>query len=179
MGTVIGIRLEDGVALAADRRATDGSTVRSDRLEKLFGFDAAGAVAAGSASAIQEFGRQLEDEIRQLRSRQNRDEGPRIDALERLAGEAASESGAEAIVAARDGEGVASLRAIGSDGAAVEDPVLAQGTGAQVALGQLEDIDRGSDIGDAADLLEDVFETVSERDAETGDEIDVWTLADE
>lgn len=175
MGTVVGIRLADGVALAADRRATDGSTVRSDDLGKLFAFDAAGAGATGSASAIQEFGRRLEDELRQLRDRQNH--GPSIDALERLAGDVASETGAEAIVAARE-EGIAALRAIDAEGGSVGDDVLALGTGAQVAIGGLDGVDRETSVEEAAELLKDVLETVAERDAETGEEIDVWTLAD-
>lgn len=175
MGTVVGIRFKDGVALAADRRTTDGSTVRSDELGKLFAFDAACAVATGSASAIQEFGRRLEDELRQLRDRQNRE--PSMDALERLAGDVASETGAEAIVAARD-DGVASLRAIDAEGGAVEDEVLARGTGAQVALGQLEGLANDAGIDEAAELLEGILESVAERDADTGGEIDVWTLAD-
>jgi proteasome beta subunit len=176
MGTVVGLRLADGVALAADRRATDGSTVRSDDLGKLFAFDAAGAGATGSAGAIQEFGRRLEDELRRLRDRQDR--GPSIDALERLAGDAASGAGAEAVVAARDGEGVASLRAIDAEGGAVEDEVLALGTGAQVALGGLEGIDPETSVEEADELLESVLEGVAERDAETGSSVDVWTLTD-
>lgn len=175
MGTVVGVRFEDGVALAADRRATDGSTVRSDDLGKLFAFDAAGAVATGSASAIQEFGRRLEDELRQLRSRQSRE--PSMDALERLAGDVASETGVEAIVAARD-DGVASLRAIDAEGGAVEDEVLARGTGAQVALGQLEGLTNDASVDEADGILESVLESVAERDTETGETADVWTLAD-
>lgn len=175
MGTVVGIRLDDGVALAADRRATDGSTVRSDDLGKLFAFDGAGAGATGSASAIQEFGRRLEDELRQLRSREDRE--PSMGALERLASDVASETGAEAIVAARE-DGLASLRAIDAEGGAVEDDVLALGTGAQVALGQLEGVDRDGSVEDADGILENVLEAVAERDTETGETVDVWTLAD-
>jgi proteasome beta subunit len=176
MGTVVGIRLANGVAIAADRRATDGNTVRSDDLEKLFTFDAAGAVATGSASAIQEFGRRLDDELRQLRNRQNRD--PRIPALERIASDLAGETGVEVIVAARDVEGTASLRAIGAEGGSTGDDVLARGSGAGLALGQLEAIDPGAEVEDALGVLEDLFESVAERDAETGSEVDVWTFAD-
>lgn len=175
MGTVVGIRFDDGVALAADRRATDGSAVRSDDLGKLFAFDDAGAVATGSPSAIQEFGRRLEDELRQLRSREDRE--PSMGALERLASDVASETGAEAIVAARE-DGLASLRAIDAEGGAVEDDVLALGTGAQVALGQLEGVDRDASVEEADGILENVLEAVAERDTETGETVDVWTLAD-
>ena len=175
MGTVVGIRFDDGVALAADRRATDGSTVRSDDLGKLFAFDAAGAVATGSPSAIQEFGRRLEDELRQLRSRQGPE--PSMGALERLAGDVAGETGAEAIVATRE-DGVAALRAIDAEGGSVGDDVLALGTGAGVALGRLEGLASDTGVDEAEGLLGEVLETVAERDAETGGEIDVWTLAD-
>lgn len=175
MGTVVGVRLDDGVVLAADRRATDGGTVTSERLEKLFAFDAAGAVAVGSASEIQEFGRRLEDELRQLQSRQNRD--PSMGALERIAGDVAGETGARSIVAARE-DGLAALRAVDSDGGSVEDEVLARGTGEQIALGQLEGLDRATSVEEAPELLRSVLDAVADRDAETGEEVDVWTLAD-
>lgn len=176
MGTIVGIRLDGGVALAADRRATGGGTVRTERLEKLFDYDDAGAAATGEPSAIQAFGRRLDDEIRQLRTR--RGTAVRIPALERLAGEIAEDTEAEAIVAARDGDSTARLRAIDREGGAIEDDTLARGTGAEIALGRLEGVNSDLGVADAPDLLEGVFDAVADRDAETGDEIDVWTLED-
>lgn len=175
MGTIVGVRLADGIALAADRRATAGGTVSTERLEKLFDYDDAGAAATGEPGAIQEFGRRLDDEIRQLRTRQT---AVRISPLERLASRIAAEAGAEAIIAARDGDGIARLRAIDPEGGATGDDTFARGTGARLALGQLDGADLDIETREAGELLEDVFESVAERDADTGDEIDIWTLKD-
>lgn len=175
MGTVVGVRLRDGVALAADRRATSGGSVRSESLDKLFEFDTAGAVAAGEASGIQEFGRKLDTEIRRLRTERG---DVRIDPLARFASDLAIETGVEAIVAGRDGDGTTQVRAIDSTSGELEEDVLARGTGAQLALGQLEGTDRDISIEEVAALLESVFENVAERDAETGEDIDIRTLED-
>ncbi|MCL7418847.1 MAG: 20S proteasome subunit A/B [Halalkalicoccus sp.] len=176
MGTIVGIRLNDGVALAADKRATGGSTIRSESVEKLFAFDAAGAVAAGEVSAIGTFGRRLETEVR---SRETEQGGAiRIDPLTRLASECANETGVAAVVAAHDTDGTARLCAIDATGGELDEPVVAQGTGAEFALGQLEGMDCGIPVEEAAERLESVFERVAERDTETGADCAVWTLAD-
>lgn len=175
MGTIAGIRLADGIALAADRRAIAGGAVRTEHLEKLFDYDDAGAAATGEPGAIQAFGRRLDDELRQLRTRQT---AVRISTLERLASEIAAETGTEVLVAARDGDGIARLRAIDPEGGATGDDALARGTGAQLALGQLDGADLTIEIRNARELLEGVFDAVAERDSDTGDEIDVWTLED-
>jgi proteasome beta subunit len=178
MGTIVGIRLADGVALAADKRATDGSTVRSESVEKLFAFDGpeAGAVATGETGSIQTFGRKLDTEVRQRGTEQG---SPiRIDPLSRLASELATETGVEAVVAARDTDGTARMRAIDGAGGELDEEVAARGTGAEFALGQLEGMDRGGPVEEAADVLESIFERVAERDTETGADCTVWTLAD-
>ncbi|WP_122089462.1 Ntn hydrolase family protein [Halalkalicoccus subterraneus] len=178
MGTIVGVRLTDGVALAADKRATGGSTVRSESVEKLFAFDGAeaGAVAADETGAIQTFGRKLDTEVRQRGTEQG--SLIRIDPLSRLASELAADTGVEAVVAARDGEGVARMRAIDSAGAELDEKVVAQGTGAQFALGQLDGMDRDESIDGAADALGSIFERIAERDTETGEDCTVWTLPD-
>lgn len=177
MGTIVGIRVRDGIALAADRRATDGSTIRSESLDKLVEFDAAGTVAAGAASAIQTFGRKLEGEVRRRRTEQGT--AIRIDPFARLASDLANETGVETIVAARDGDGTARIRAIDATGGELEDGVLARGTGAQLALGNLESVDRDVSVEEVLEILESALERIAERDARTGEEIDVWTLEDE
>lgn len=176
MGTCVGVRLEDGVALAADTRATSGSAVRSESVEKLFRFDAAGAAAAGEPGAIQTFGRKLESEVRSRETEQGKPIG--IDPLSRLASDLASETGVEAVVAARDDEGVARLRAVDAAGGELDEEVAARGTGAELALGGLDGLDRERGIEGAADALESIFERIAERDTETGPECEAWTLAD-
>lgn len=176
MGTVIGVRFKDGVALAADKRATSGSSVRSENVEKLFDYDAAGAVAAGEPSAIQTSGRKLDSEIRTRQTEQGTT--IQIDPLSRLASDLAAETGVEAVVAARDADLVARIRAIDSSGGELAEEIVAQGTGAAFALGQLEGVDREISVREAPEILESLFESVAERDTETGTEIDVWTLED-
>lgn len=176
MGTVVGVRFENGIALAADKRATSGGSVRSERLQKRFEYDAAGAVATGEPSAIQAFGRKLDAEIRRRQTEQGTT--IRIDPLARLASDLASETGVEAVVAARDGDLVAHVRAIDSAGGELEDEVVARGTGAAFALGQLEGLDREAPVEKAVELLESVLESVAERDTETGADCAGWTLED-
>lgn len=176
MGTIVGVRLADGVALAADKRVTGGGSVRSESLEKLFGFDAAGAAAAGEPGAIQAFGRKLDAEVRSRETEQGKT--IRIDPLSRLAGDLAGGTGVEAVVAARDDEGVARLRAVDAAGGELDEEVAARGTGAGFALGQLDGMDRERGIEEAAGALESVFERIAERDTETGTDCEVHTLAD-
>jgi proteasome beta subunit len=176
MGTVVGVRFEDGVALAADKRTTSGGSVRSENMEKLFGRDAAGAVAAGEPSAIGTFGRKLDTGIRRRQTEQGTT--IRIGPLSRLARDLATETGVEAVVAARDGDLVARIHAIDSFGGELAEEVVAQGTGAEFALGQLEGIDRERAVQEAPEILGSVFNNVAERDSETGKEIEIWTLDD-
>ncbi len=176
MGTVLGVRAADGVALAADRRATSGGTVRSESLEKLLEYDAAGAAVAGDPDGIQAFGRELDAAVR--RRETERDSAIRIDPLSRLATDLASEAGVEAIVAARDGNRVARLRAIDGSGGALEETAVARGTGVEFALGQLDGMDQEVSVEEAAEVLGSILERVAERDTETGGDREVWTLAD-
>ena len=176
MGTVVGVRFSDGVALAADKRAPSGSSVRSENLEKLFNYDAAGAVAAGEPSAIGTFGRKLDTEIRRRQTEQGTT--IRIGPLSRLASDLAVETGVEAVVAARDDDLIARVHAIDSSGGELTEEIVAQGTGAAFALGQLEGVNREQQVREAPEILESVIENVAERDSETGKEIEIWTLAD-
>lgn len=176
MGTVVGVRLEDGVAIAADTRATSGSSVRSESLEKLFGFDAAGAAVAGEPSAIQTFGRKLESAVRSRQTEQGTTIG--IDPLARLASDLAGETGVDAVVAARDDEGTARLRAVDAAGGELDEEAAARGTGVEFALGQLDGMDREVSVAEAIEALESVLGNVAERDTETGPECEVWTLED-
>ena len=176
MGTVVGVRSSDGIALAADKRTTSGGAVRSKNVEKLFEYDAAGAVAAGEPSAIGTFSRKLDTEIRRRQTEQGTT--IRIEPLSRLASDLAAETDVEAVVAARDDDLVAQIRAIDRSGGELTEEIVAQGTGAEFALGQLEGVDRKKQVREANGILESIFESVAERDTETGKEIEIWTLED-
>jgi 20S proteasome alpha/beta subunit len=56
---------------------------------------------------------------------------------------------------------------------------MALGSGASLALGQLEAADPDSmSVSAAESFATELFDAVAERDPGTGDEADVWTLAD-
>lgn len=197
MSTIVGLRCRDGVALAGDRVHTRAGRIESRNRQHVFGFDAdpdpVGAAAVGAD--VGRFADRLESGLRSYRL----ERGPvSLAALERLASDLASETGSEAVVAARaDGDagadatagsdadaaerrpGRASLRGVYADGSTLADPPFALGSGASLALGALEAAEAGSlSVSAAESFLADLFESVAERDPGTGAEIDVWTLAD-
>jgi len=171
MSTIIGVEMDRGVAVAADRAATTDGTV-SGSVDRVFEFEAAGAAAVGDPGDVAAFGRELRAEIDGERVERGRSMD--IERLGRIASRIAADAGVEAVVAARDGDGVARLRSVDAGGAVLADRVAAFGTGAQVALGALESGGGGADA--PADRVRDVMGTVADRDGDTGSEIDVWTL---
>ena len=175
MSTIVGVEAAGAVALAADRaNVTDGTATGS--VDRLFEYDDAGAAAVGEPGGVASFGRRLEAELDRERLERDREVG--IDRLARLAAELAEEEGVEAIVAARDDDGAARLRSVDSHGAVLEDTVAAFGTGAQVALGILEGEAFDGESADLAERVREILGSVAERDAETGDELDSWSLTD-
>lgn len=176
MGTLVAIESSDGVVLAVDTRAVEGSTVRSDRAGRSFEMDAAIAGAVGSQGDVDEFRRALERAVDAYELERDRTVG--IDQLGRMAAREAQEAGVRAAVAARDGEGRARLREIGSDGSVLESEAVALGSGAETALGRLEDVDTGG-REDAESLAEDALRAAVERDPATGGEIEVRHLSNE
>lgn len=172
MSTIVGAETDGVVALAGDRaNVTDGTVGGS--VDRVFEFDDAGAAAVGDPGDVAAFGRRLESELD--RDRIERDRAVRVDRLARVAAGIAGEEGVDAIVAARDEEGEASLRSVDSNGGVLEDSVAAFGTGAQVALGILEGASFDGDAADVEERFREVLTSVAERDAETGDEIDAWS----
>ena len=151
--------------------------VTSERAEKLFQFDGIGAVSVDGPGAVQQFFRDLEAELRTLSVREERTIG--IGRLERIAADRARANEVSAIVAARDEDGIARMRAIDSEGSVLEDPFAARGSGAELAIGTLEAADRDVDLDSAESIVRDALEGVSERDTETGEKIDTWRLSDD
>lgn len=176
MSTVIGIECTDGVVLAGDRTLVRGGSVASKSKQRVFDLGGAGAAVVGDASGIDEFERRLDAERREYET----DRGPlRIDPLERIASDLAAELGVEVLVAGLDEGGDARLRAVGGDGAALDDPTAALGSGAEVAYGGLEGVDADASLDEAESSAREVMAAVAERDGETGDEVDVFRLASE
>jgi proteasome beta subunit len=176
MGTVVAIETAAGAVLAADKRTLRRGTV-TEGPKRVFDLDGAGAAAVGDQGDVDEFGRRLESEVRSDRT--ERDRKVNVDRLARVAAEVASAAGVDAVVAAHDEDGVARIRQVDDEGAVLEGPFVALGSGAQIATGRLEGADRDRALDAAEDLARETLETVAERDPETGEEITVWSLASE
>lgn len=175
MGTVVAVETDGGVAVAGDSLATADGTVTSTHVDRVFDFEGVGAAATGDRADVDEFERELGAEVR---SQRLETDGPvRIGRLAETAARVAETTRVEAVVAAPDDDGTARVRRVGATGAVTEGPVVAIGTGAALALGRLEGADLGVDLDGAAALVRDALEAAAERDAESGGETDVWTLA--
>ncbi|WP_232701885.1 20S proteasome subunit A/B [Halobacterium wangiae] len=174
MGTVVAVETEDGVVIAADTLAVEDGDVTSKRVRRLFEFDAAVAGAVGDQGDVDEFGRRIEAELRQLDVEAGREVG--ITNLGQIAADVAEGLGVAAVVAAHDGEGRAKFQRIGEDGSTVSAAKAALGTGSSVALGRLEHADVGPELVDAAELARETVRAAQDRDPETGGDVDVVEL---
>lgn len=177
MGTVVAIETSGGAAIAGDKLATRGGTVTSGSADRVIDLDEAGAGAIGDQGDIDEFRRRLEAELR--RDRMERDREVDVDRLARVAAEIAEDVGVDAVVAARDDEGVARIRQVDVDGGILEGPVVALGSGARIAMGRLEAADRERALRSTEEFVRDVVETVAGRDTDTGEDVDLWSLPSE
>lgn len=173
MPTIIAFETSDGVVVAADRTVVEGTTVASTSAERVLDFgDCGGAVVDDPGHAR----RELDAKLRSYRTEHG--ESPAVEPFTRLVEEVTREVGTDAAVAARDHDGEAQLRAVYADGSVLEDAPLALGTGAELALGRLEGAGP-SDLEAGEAFARDVLAGVAERDTRTGEEHDVWTLADD
>jgi proteasome beta subunit len=175
MATIVGMRAEDGAVLAGDRLLARGGTVQSEDKRHVFDFGAVGAAAVGDSGGIDEFERRLESEVESHEI--EADEAIGLTRLANVASDIAADEGVEAVVAGRD-DGAADVRGIDSDGSILSDDVVVFGSGAQVALGLLESKPEGIGLADAEELATDAVETASDRDTDTGGDVDTYRLTD-
>lgn len=173
MGTIVAIEANSGVAIAGDKRVTHGGTITSESANRIFDLDEIGAGVVGEEGDVDEFGRQLEAKLKE----EEHEREINIDVLGRIASGLAEDAGVQAIVGTTDDEGVAKIRQIDSDGAVLSESIAALGSGAQIALGRLEAADRDQDLRSTEELVRDIVESVSKRDSDTGEEVDLWSLA--
>lgn len=172
MPTVITFECEGGALVAADRTVVRGSTVASTAAERILDFDDCGGAAVDDPDEVR---RQLDAEVRAYRL--DHDRSPGIEPVTRMAVEVVREVGTDAVVVARDDDGHATVRAVYADGSVIEDDPLALGSGAELALGQLETAPSLA-LDEAEAFAREVLAGVAERDPRTGEAVDVWTLAD-
>jgi proteasome beta subunit len=173
MGTIVGLRCRDGVVLAGDRVLVRDGRIASRSRQHVFDLGDVGVAAVGSD--VDRFVDRLESELRTYRHERDT---VSVEALERIASDVASATGIDAVVAVHDDDRAA-LRSVSADGSALSDSPMALGSGASLALGQLEAADPDSmSVSAAESFATELFDAVAERDPGTGDEADVWTLAD-
>ena len=188
MTTAIGFVAGDGAVVAADRSLVRGDRIESRDRQRVYGFDDWGIAIAGDGAGARSTGSPPSgDDVDAIRDRveaavreyeTNRGEAPGVEPLAHVAGEIAAEFGTSLLIVGRDEDGDAAVVEIHADGSRLEDSPVAIGSGADLALGRLEGADTDVAIDAAADLASDVIEGIAERDPETGEEADVWTLAD-
>lgn len=174
MSTIVAIETPSGVAIAGDTRVVDDGTVSSDQFQRVFDLKGVGVGVAGEPAAIQEFWRSFEVALRD-RGLESGD-APDVDAVARITAREAEKAGVDAVVGARDADGAASLREVSGGGRVLEADAVALGSGRQVALGVLEALDTEKAASDPERAVRNALETVRTQDADTGGEIDVWTL---
>jgi proteasome beta subunit len=172
MPTVIAFEAAEAVVVAADRTVVRDAAVASTSSERLLDFEDCGGAAVDEPRRVR---RELDGKLRAYRT--ERGDSPTVEPFTRLVEGVVGEVGTDAAVAARDHDGEAQLRGVYADGSVLEDPPLALGTGAELALGRLE-APRPGGTEEAASFAREVLSGVAERDPRTGDEHDVWTLAD-
>lgn len=177
MGTVVGIESDGGAVVAGDTRVAEDGSVTSEGGRRVFDLGDVGAGATGDPGDVQAFGRRLDAALREREH--DADDAVEVDVVARIASTVAEETGVEAVVAARDGEGVARVRRVGPDGGVLEGPTVALGSGAAVALGRLAAADLAVDVAATEALAREILAAVAQRDAETGSDLDVWTLAND
>lgn len=177
MATILGIEVDGGAVLAGDRRRTEGGTVSSESESHVFDFGEVGAAAVGGAGDVDEFERRLRSEVSDHETRTG--EPMSATRLANVAADVVGELGVEAVVAARDENGVPRVRAVGADGGVLTDAAVARGSGAQVAVGILDGSDRGVSLDAGEQLLRDTLDTVAERDTGTGEDVDTYRLGDD
>lgn len=175
MSTIAALRCRDGVVVAGDRLVVrDGRVESRNRRHVLDVASDVGAAAVGRD--VTRFADRLTGELRTYRFER---EAVSLEALERVASDVGRDTGVEALVAARDADGRAALRAVSADGSTLSDSPMAFGSGTPFVLGALEAVDAASTSLPAAEtFVREAFDSAAERDPGTGSEVDVWTLAD-
>ncbi|WP_440008000.1 20S proteasome subunit A/B [Halomicrococcus sp. SG-WS-1] len=174
MGTILGIETTAGVVLAGDRRYTHDGTTASDGVQRVHDFDRAGVAAVGDPGSIRQFASRVESELRSYET--EHDESMALDRLTRTTADVAADEGVDAIVAGRTADGNAELREVGNDGGVLVTEATARGSGATVAVGLLESGPDAEELDDVEAFARETMATVANRDAGTGDEVDVYRL---
>jgi proteasome beta subunit len=182
--TAVGVTTKEGVIVGTDRRVAYGTFVMSRNAKKIFLFDKRIAVAfSGLYGDMSGLYRMLDAEYKYMRLVQGRD--PSVYSVAKrlsiiLYSYKVYPFLVEAIVAGLDTDGRPKLYTLDSLGSITEEPFIAVGSGASMALGLLEEAYREDlTVEEAIKLVYRALRAAIERDASTGDGIDIVAITRE
>lgn len=179
-GTTVGVRVEEGVVLAAEKRVAYGFYLMSKSGKKVYRIlDRVGIASAGLVADMQTLARILEAEMRIYEL--DAGQPPTVASAAKLLSYILYERRlfpyyAEMLVGGVDETG-AHLYSLDPIGAVLEDNYVAAGTGAQLAISILEANYRdGMNIQEAEQIALRSLEAAMKRDAVSGDGIDMLII---
>jgi len=181
--TTIGLATNDGVVLVSDKRATMGTLIAHKVVQKSFIIDRhLAATVAGAVGDAQALIRWMRAESRLYRMRKG--EEISVQAISTLMGNVLFSSRyfpliVQLIIGGVDKTG-SKLYSLDPLGSAIEDKVIATGSGSPYAYGVLEDAYKEDmDIDSATKVAIRAMRAALERDAMTGNGIDVIKITKE
>lgn len=178
--TAIGIKVEDGVVLAGDRRLTYGGYIMSRSAKKVFKVtDSIGIAFAGFFADLQALSKILSAEIRFYEVTSSRRMNVRS-AAKLLSNILYSRKIvpylSEAVIGGVDGTG-SHLYVLDPIGSLIEDDYAALGSGASIAIGVIESQYRSDlKVEEAKDIALEAVKAAIKRDASSGDGVDLITI---
>ncbi len=179
--TAIGLKTKNSIVLATDRRMAYGSFVMSRNAKKIFMLDSRIGIAfAGLYGDLRGLFRIMEAEYRIMKLSLSKEPSVRSVA-KRLSMILYSYKAlpflVEIIVGGINPDGKPDLFVLDSLGSITEEPFIAVGSGATIALGLLEDSYKEDlDTEEAIKLAVKTVKAAIERDSYTGDGIDVVAI---
>jgi proteasome beta subunit len=176
--TIVGVTAADAVVLAADRRASlGGRLVTNKSVRKVDPIHPTAAVAlSGAVGHLDTFVRTMRTEATLYEDR--RGEPMTMTALSTLAGNLLRSQPLRVtpILGGVDADGT-HLYGIDGAGGVLDDEYTAGGSGTQLAYGVLErDYDPDATVGEARSVAAEAVETASERDTASGNGLTVATV---
>ena len=179
--TTVGIKVNEGVVLAADKRVTYGLMLFSKAGKKVFKItDKVGIASAGIISDMQTIARTLEAEMRLYELETGMP--IKVSNVAKLLSIMLYNRRIypyliETVVGGIDDEG-AHLMVCDPIGAIIEDDYTALGTGAQVAIGIVENsYEKNMGLNEARELAVKAVKAAFSRDAVSGDGIDLLIIS--
>jgi proteasome beta subunit len=181
-GTAVGLRAKDGVVLATDKRMAYGSFVMSRNAKKVFLLNnRVGIAMSGLYADVGAIVRFLSAESKYYELTSERPMS--LYSIAKLLSSILYSYKVlpfliEAVVGGIDRDGQPKVFTLDSLGSVSEDKYMAVGSGATTALGLLESQYRDDmSLAEAEELAVNALRVSMERDASTGDGIDVLTIS--